>query len=530
MKTHRDHESAVNFFVAHRRFSGVGIGVIALLFLFGCAAHTTLNDGSIPLTILHYNDFHSQNLPFTVSMTDNLGNKSAYTVGGLAMLEGYINNFKAQSKNPILLHAGDDFQGSPVCTITKGRSQIELLNLVQPDVMTFGNHEFDYGADLLRSYLPELRYKVLSANIWDASTGKTYVPAYDTLSRDGFVIGIIGLAPKELLGLTMPENAKNLRMLNTDSVARHAIADLRARYGAKLIIALSHLGVEDDSILATTVSGIDIIVGGHSHTALMHPMTVNHTLIVQAGSRGRWLGRLDLVIDRNTGTILSSDGDLTEVRESGISPDPVVAAKVSELEKLVDVKFKEVIGTLETDWTRSHGREESNIGNWQADVIRDFAKTDIGFQNTGGIRKDLPAGPITVRDIWEISPFDNEVSTFSVTGAQLYTMIAYQIRTSREYCQVSGLRYTADVTPSGDIQLTITINNTPLDRSAVYTIATNSYTAGHLRDAFGIDDNAVTVRGISSGKPCRDIFIDAIRAQKIISSKLEGRITIAQGK
>lgn len=444
------------------------------------------------------------------------------------MLKGCIEKCRLSAKNNILLDAGDDFQGSPVCTLTKGKSQIELLNLIHPDLATLGNHEFDYGAGRLRSYLPLMGFRQVSANLWDKSSNATFAPCCDTLVRDGLVIGVVGLAPKQFLSLTLPDNAKTIRMLNTDSVTRSAIASLKSQYHAKLIVVLSHLGVDDDSLLAANVPGIDIIVGGHSHTALFSPRKINGTLIVQAGDRGRWLGRLDLRIDRADGKILSSRDTLIETREGSATPDAAVAAKVKELELLVDERFKEIIGTLTTDWVRTHGRAESNIGDWQADAIREFAHTDVAFQNSGGIRKDLLAGPVTVRDIWEISPFDDFICAFTVTGEELKSMLFHQARDTREFCQVSGLRYTFKAPPQGNSMLDVTVNGLTVDSKKTYTVSVNSFTAGHLEDTFGPAVKSVSFHMVDYVRQCRDIFIEAVKKQKTISSAPDGRILILE--
>ena len=123
------------------------------------------------MTILHWNDFHSQNLPYQVKAKNRATNTdTTFMVGGSATLSSYIKKYKTESPNVILLNAGDDFQGSPISAITKGRSQIELMNLLNPDVMELGNHDFDYGRDQLSEYLKSVRYPVVGGNMIDTRT------------------------------------------------------------------------------------------------------------------------------------------------------------------------------------------------------------------------------------------------------------------------------------------------------------------------------------------------------------------------
>jgi 2',3'-cyclic-nucleotide 2'-phosphodiesterase (5'-nucleotidase family) len=484
----------------------------------------SLQAQTVELTILHYNDFHAQNVPVNINATIN-GEKQKIAVGGYAAMKAYVQRERAQRPNVILLHAGDDFQGTPISSITKGRSQFELLELMQPDAMTLGNHEFDYGADNLRQLFPTASFPIISANLWDKKMGAPFVPRYRILQRGGMTIGVIGLAPEDLALLTMRSNVSDLDVLDPAMATRQTMHELEQRFGARFIVVLSHMGVEADSALAATVEGIDVIVGGHSHSALWKPKKVGGTLIVQAGSKGRWLGRLDMKVDAAKGTVDSSWEQLIETRIDDITPDPVMQAAVQKMESIVDSGLSEVIGELITDWQR--GREgESNIGNWQADVMRDFAHADIAFQNSGGIRKNLSAGPITLRDMWEISPFANEFVIFPVTGAQLLDMLRFQATKTGEFCQVSGLRFTYDFDAAQENALTAETSFGPVEPQRIYLVATNSYVGGHLHDVFGLPEAEITVSSAGSAAVDRDVFIDYVREQKRIDSKKDGRITI----
>ncbi|MBE0643369.1 MAG: bifunctional metallophosphatase/5'-nucleotidase [Bacteroidetes bacterium] len=492
---------------------------LALLLLAG-----SLHAQQVELTILHYNDFHAQNVPMSVNAEVN-GERQKIPVGGYAALKAYVDRERKQHTNTILLHAGDDFQGTPISSITRGASQFELLELMQPDAMTLGNHEFDYGADNLRHLFPTVTFPIISANLWDKRMGTPFVPRYRILHRGGMTIGVIGLAPMDLKTLTMRSNVADLDVLDAAMTVRNTIHELEQRFGARFIVVLSHSGVEADSALAATVDGIDVIVGGHSHTPLWKPKKVNGALIVQAGSKGRWLGRLDLKVDAAKGTVDSSWGQLIETRVNDITPDPVMLAKVKEMEAVVDSGLSEVIGELLTDWVRGHDGE-SNMGNWQADVMRDFAKADVAFQNSGGIRKNLSAGPITLRDMWEISPFANEFVTFTVNGEQLLGMLRYQATKTGEFCQVGGLRFTYDFDAAPENALTAEVNGEAVDPARIYTVVTNSYVGGHLYDVFGLPEAEIAVRPAGSAAVDRDVFIDYVRAQKRIDSKKDGRITL----
>jgi 2',3'-cyclic-nucleotide 2'-phosphodiesterase (5'-nucleotidase family) len=181
-----------------------------------------------------------------------------------------------------------------------------------------------------------------------------------------------------------------------------------------------------------------------------------------------------------------------------------------------------VIGALEVDW-RSEYNHESNIGDWAADVMRAIGGTDISFANSGGFRKDLRAGSITVRDIWEIFPFNNDFVTFSVNGKTLRALISWQADGKGEFMQVSGLRYTFDSTkPAGQKVLSIEVNGRPVDEDKVYSVVTNDYVGGHLHDFFGLTERDIELSHL--GIVDHEVFVEAVKKQRHISSRVEGRI------
>ncbi len=489
----------------------------AILFFLILVLSEFLSSQSIEkILILHWNDFHSQNVPMRSTCAD-----TPCYVGGTANLLGLINKFRREQKNILVLNAGDDFQGTPVSSLTKGRSQIELMNIINPDAMTLGNHEFDYGRESLEENLKSAKFNVLCANLWDKRKGKLFLKPYIIKKIGRAKVGIIGLTTPELFKLSLRENLKDLELLDIEKVLRQYISELKKKR-VDLIIALTHIGVKGDSIIAVKFPEIGVIIGGHSHTALFEPKHVNKTIICQAGSRGEHLGYLEVSIDLDGDSIYSYSGKLIRVINGIVEPDPIALKKVEELEKIVDKEFGEVIGYLEVDWKRNfYG--ESNLGNWEADVMREFARTDIAFQNSGGLRKDLPKGEIKVRDIWEINPFGNTFVVFEVDGKTLKNMIEWQVSGKAELMQVSGIRYVFDSRKNvGERVLSIEVGGKPLDENKRYSIVTNNWVADHLYELFGIPQNSVEVKNL--GVVDRDTFIEAVKRQKVVNSKVEWRI------
>lgn len=477
------------------------------------------------LTILHWNDFHTQNLSYQVKAKSRITNTdTSYMVGGSATLAAYLKKYHNGDSVTLLLNAGDDFQGSPISTITKGRSQIQLMNLLKPDAFTLGNHEFDYGRESLVDILKEASFPVVSANLIDTKTGKPFAGTYIIKQFGKVTVAVIGLMTTELPTLSIPSNVKNLDVKPLAETVNELVPQLK-KEGADIIVALTHQGVSEDSMLAVHAPDLDIIVGGHSHTPLFRPKRVNGILIVQAGSRGRWIGKIDLTIDADRDTILNSFAELIECRTADLTPDSIVAATVNELEQLADKSLNEVIGVLHSDWKRT-GNSESNIGNWISDAMRSYTKSDIAFQNSDCIRKDALAGDIKVRDIWEISPFGNTLVTFTVSGAVLRSMLRHQLSLNDDFCQVSGMTYVYVVRGEEKVIHNVKVNGKLLNDKAQYSVVTNNYVAAQSKKYFGVELDEKQVKQLHVID--RDVLIEAVKKQKVIRSVVEGRIKEAE--
>ncbi len=499
--------------------------LILILFQLSCVGTQNVLTRQIAhLTILHWNDFHAQNIPWTVRGDDGAA-PSPHLVGGAAALLGMINLYRDGRNDVAVFNAGDDFQGTPISSFTSGRSQVTLMNLIAPTAVTLGNHEFDYGADSIKSVFATTTFPVVVSNLVRIDNERPFALPYEVKVCGGVRLGIVGALPPDLSLLTFAKNIAGYRIRDIDSSLNLYIPILKRDQHVDLIILLSHMGVDQDTALALRRGDIDVIVGGHTHTALFHPIRKNRTVIVQAGSKGQYLGKLDLMVDLAVDSIVSYNGSLIETSSGSVRPDSAAAALVAGYEAVVESRLGETIGTLRTDWERQTGkRVEMNLGNFECDVTRDAAATDIAFQNVGGMRRDLPAGPIRVRDIWEINPFGNTIVTFSVRGDSLRKMLEWQAGISpREFAQVSGVAYVYDSSlPKGSTLVSASVSGRAIVDSASYSVATNNYIGSHLHDFFGISASSIILH--ETGMIDRDVIIAYVRKKGTISSAVEGRI------
>jgi 2',3'-cyclic-nucleotide 2'-phosphodiesterase (5'-nucleotidase family) len=502
--------------------------IIALLYLFVLPVYSqnSENENVKDFTILHWNDFHARNMPYEINKKDSLGNQYKVFVGGTSSMLGYINKYK--NEKTLLLNGGDDYQGTPISSITRGYSQIELLNLYTLDAFVLGNHDFDYGMYALDSALTGANFNYLAANISYKGSNKAFAKPYLIKEINGIKIGIIGVTPMDLMTLTVPKNVSDIQMLNTDSVIAVYINVLK-KEKCNLIVLLSHNGEDNDKEFAEKFhKDLDIIIGGHSHTPIFKPEIIDGVIICQAGSYGRWLGKLDLKVDIKKDTVVKYFGKLYETRWDSTIYDKSAEEKVEGMISSIEPEMKKPVGILLSDW------KKNNLGQWEADAIREKLQTDISFLNAGSIRKTMIKGNITIGDIWEINPFGNTMIKFSISGKSLKKMIANNLRAiakvkdNPEYDNVlfSGLYvefHSKNISVESDDFLSIIlVNGKELDETSIYSISTNNYVVSQLKKYFG--EIPEEIKPEDTNILDRDLIIEAVQKQKEINPVFEKRI------
>jgi 5'-nucleotidase len=246
-----------------------------------------------PMVILHTNDTHSQIEP--------LQDKDGSMVGGIYGRAAIIDQVRQENKNVLLVDAGDFCQGTPYFNYFKGATEIKFMNLLGYQAAALGNHEFDNGSKMLAKQLAKAKFPIVCANyLFFNKKLKNIVKKYVIIEMDGKRIGIFGLLT-DIKALTSPQNYKDIKYLNAIDVADCMVKELRETEKCDYVICLSHLGLDsgteenpDDLMLAGQVKGIDVIVGGHTHTVLKEPKIVNGTYILQTGKKGMRIGQLTI--------------------------------------------------------------------------------------------------------------------------------------------------------------------------------------------------------------------------------------------
>jgi 5'-nucleotidase/UDP-sugar diphosphatase len=497
----------------------VSITLLALLFPLSLFA-TPPSD--VHLTILHVNDTHGYILPYSEA-----GSNKNTMVGGAAYIARLIKD--ERSKNPegtLLFSEGDMFQGTPISNFFKGQPVIDVMNYLKFDAMAVANHEFDWGLDEFNRMLSSARFPFLSANM---KTGKDpYFPGvkpYIIVHRKNVNIAVIGIITPDLPYLSKPDSTGKITVRNPEDILPELIKKVKEE-GAHIVMVLSHMGIEADKELARRVSGIHVIVGGHSHTAVETPVTVGNTTIVQAGCYGLYLGVLELEIETETNPVSYRiiRGKLEKVLAGPDRPyDETVARIVNNYHDRIKNEFAGVVGATAVDLTRKDQRE-SNIGNLVCDMMRETTGADIALLNSRSIRMDIPKGKITLEQVYALLPFDNVLVTMDMTGRQLMEILEHSATQPHSRLQVSGIRMTHhDLSNAGGRPVKdILVGMRPLDLNKTYRIATNDFLAS------GGDRFATFKEGknISYGMDLREAFISYLKKHSPVQPRTEERIII----
>ena len=489
---------------------------VTMLVLLGSPA--TARQAEIDLTILHVNDTHGHIVPYLDKSVD-----SEQQVSGAEYLAKMVERERAANPDgTILLSAGDMFQGTPISNLFHGKPVIEIMNYMRYDAMALGNHEFDWGQDVLHTIISSASFPVVSSNIRKRGGGHIQgVKPYVVLKRKGVRIAVIGLTTPETSYSTKAENVAGLTFVHPEKVLPALIRRVRAQ-GASIVVVLSHDGLDSDRLLARKVRGIDVIVGGHSHTAIKDPVVESGTVIVQAGSNGIYLGVLHISFDKQSKKMLSftRKDELKLVSTApGAQMDPNVAQIIDKYDSQVRAEFSKVIGTTTADLVRDRSRE-CNLGDLIADAMREASGAQIAFQNGGGIRADIPKGPITLETLFTVLPFDDDLVSMDLTGQKIMELLEKSVL-AENLLQVSGMRIVYDLSkPSGVKVAAAEVAGNLMEPQKIYKVATNDF----LATAGGPFNVFKQGRNVTFGPPLRDAVVDYIRKNSPINPKVQDRI------
>ena len=340
-------------------------------------------------------------------------------IGGFAKISGYFKSIREDRgrDSVIALDCGDTLHGTFAAVHSKGEALIPLLNRLELDAWTI-HWDIVYGRDRLLELSEKLNYPVLAINGYAGDTESHAFDASKIFDRGGVRVGVIGIGAY-IIDKTLPrEVCGGLRFTIGERELPGEIKKLRSE-GAELIIVISHLGFPQDIKLAEKVDGINILLSGHTHNRTYKPTVVNKTTIIQSGCHASFVGRLDVEV--SGGKVIGVKHELVKLDDE-VESDP-------EMQKLVDDIYSphremldEVVGRTETDLNR-FTTLESTMDNLLLDAAADAAGVNVAFSNGWRYGAPIPAGVITVNDLWNIIPTDPPVSMTEMTGKEIRELI-----------------------------------------------------------------------------------------------------------
>jgi 2',3'-cyclic-nucleotide 2'-phosphodiesterase (5'-nucleotidase family) len=485
------------------------------------------------IRILHVNDFHGYAIGYKPLGSDKM-------LGGISYLAWKADVLRNE-KPTVFLAAGDMIQGNNWANIFHGKSVIDVMNKMRFDAMTVGNHEFDFGQSVLKDRISQAIFPILGANV----KGMAGLEPYVIKEVDGIKIAVIGVVTEDTPVATHPKNMVGLQILPLVDTVQKYVGELRKE--VDIIVVLSHIGLNEDIRLAKSIEGIDVIVGGHTHTKLATYMPVGKTAIVQAWEHGLSLGVVDLTL--RDGEIVQVKSRLEEIVPGTMKKSAPVAAIVDKYRKKIDTVLGEKIGEADVDLDGKNVRlGETNLGNLATDVIRQKTGADAALINGGSIRTSISKGKIEVGNIYSTLPFDNYIVAVKMTGRQIRDAVEHGVagveNKKGAFPQISGFSFTYSRSAlKGKRVRDVMIAGNPLEPDKAYTVATQDFLAAGgdgyvsfseaVKSSKDFSDVGGSMKGENlvyndAGTYLRDMVVEYIKnltkSGKKVAPSVEGRI------
>jgi 2',3'-cyclic-nucleotide 2'-phosphodiesterase (5'-nucleotidase family) len=477
----------------------------------------------VKIDIVTFNDFHGQ---------VKEGSKEI----GMAKLVGYVDALKKENPNVLVVSAGDNYQGTAISNLTYGAPVNDMFELLDLAASAIGNHEFDWGVEKIKEW-GDYGVTFLASNIYEKATNKpvSWAKPYRIVEIAGKKIAFIGLATESTAYQTKVENVKDLKFVPVEKAAKEWVDFLMAGKAEEgkpdAIIALTHVPTMqnrdtkevygDEIERLSKVKGIDAIVTGHSHQIVSGK--INGIPVIQAYKYGRALGRVELMFDKDNKLTVNAYVDLAYKHKDDIPVSQEAKLRYEIREEKLRPILGRVVGKLNEDLV--HDRSAKNLsplGYWASDIMRKATGTQIGLTNGGGLRRSLYKGDITMGDLYEVMPFDNQLVTMKVSGKHLKQLIDHGI--DADYMtdgQFAGLYvvYNPDKPYEERVEMLALEDGTVVEDDKWYTLTTNDFILGggdkyNFKGAKEVVDTYVQIR---------DVLEEAIKeAKEVKVPNIEG--------
>ncbi len=479
------------------------------------------------LTLLHSNDLHGDFL------AENL---DAKLLGGVSLLSGYINKVRNEEPNTLYAIAGDMFRGSVIDSEYKGLSTIEIMNLIGPDVVTLGNHEIDYGLSHLLFLEKCARFPIINANLYITASKTRLFQPQKTFNIGGMRVMFIGIITEEIMSYSKQDGVLGSFVdLEEAADAVGKIINSYKTMDIDLTVLLTHIGYEQDKKLAAMLNpvwGVDMIIGGHSHTFMDKPEKVNGILIAQAGTGTDQIGRFDLDINTDTNSIEAYTWQCVPVDSSHCPEDKEIVEIIEKYSTVVDRKFGRLVTRFARKLTHPVRYMETDLGNLFADILAESLQVDIMLLGSGSIRADELGPIVTFGDLTKAYPYDDWIYSVYPTGAQLKRMVTYIMRDAAftndtEFYQFSRrLKSVYDYATKKLISLTF--DGEDVSDEKLYCVGVQLFHFNNFTEFFGVpfEEVAANEKPKILATSCIDVLDEYLSVRERVDSHIEGRIIV----
>jgi len=478
-------------------------------------------------TILHSNDMHGD-------FFAELGGKPGQMIGGLALLSAYINKVRAEEENVLYVISGDMVQGNLIDTEYKGISTIEIMNYLAPDVATLGNHEFDYGLPHLLFLEKMANFPIVNANLYIKTYQKRLMNPYKIIRKAGFDFLFTGIITDKVIdSISQDQLIGSFVSLEEASAEVGKICNAYKNNDIDLTVLLTHIGIDSDKQLASLLQpewGVDLIIGGHSHTILEKPEKINNILIVQAGTSTNQVGRFDITVDDDTNSIVDYQWKLVPITSDMVSPDQQLLKFINQFKTVIDQKYSAIVTKLASQLTHPSREVETPLGNLFADAFAAISQADVALVGSGSIRLDSLGPVVTLNDIISCFPFDDSLLRFTVTGADLKKVFNHIMRIDNRdgegECYQLNSAVKAVYSDQNKALESLTINSSPVVDDAPYTLCLQGYHYHNSATYLNLTDQELSKLTPSKvvTTSAQDVIIEHLRQQQNIETPSRGRL------
>jgi 5'-nucleotidase len=478
-------------------------------------------------TILHSNDIHGD-------FISEVKGKKGRLIGGLSLLSGYINDVRKEEENVLYIISGDMVQGSLIDLEFKGISTIEIMNYLAPDVVSVGNHELDYGLPHLLFLEKIANFPIVNANLYIKKYNKRLMNPYVIINKAGFDILFTGIITEKVLDSIRQDSLiGSFISLEEASEEVGRITNAYKNDDIDLTILLTHIGIDSDIELAKLLKpewGVDMIIGGHSHTILEQPLTVNNILISQAGVGSDQVGRYDIVVDDDTNSVVDYEWNLIQIDDKIAEPDRALQDYINSFKETVDRKYNTIVCKLGKKLTHPKREIETSLGNLIADVFADISECDVMLVGSGSIRVEELGPLITLRDLRSCFPYDDTLNRFTIDGKRLKKIFSHIMRKDNRNgegeCYQVNSRIRALYDENSDRLISLDINGEAVNDSNFYKICMQGYHHNNCSSYLDITNEELienkSHKVISTS--AQEVLEEYLKNNNNLNSSIEGRL------